>query len=68
MVAKTAGIIGIFNALLVSSLSVGLRVLEDQGYEQASQNIENIAKNPFTYLSIFGIYKAIQIAKNRSKN
>ena len=67
-VAKTAGIIGIFNALLVSSLSVGLRVLEDQGYEQASQNIEAIAKNPLTYLSIFGLYKAIQIAKNRSKN
>jgi hypothetical protein len=67
-VAKTAGIIGIFNALLVSSLSIGVRILEDQGYEQASQNIEAIAKNPLTYLSVFGLYKAIQIAKNRSKN
>jgi len=63
MATKTAGVIGAFNAALVTTVSIGVRVLEQAGYDETSNTIEDIAKNPLTYLAIFGLYKANQYRK-----
>lgn len=64
---KSASQIGLFNTVLVSGLSISGHVLDNYGQDQLADNIENLAKNPLTYLAIFGLYKAIDYYKHRKK-
>lgn len=65
---KTSAIVGTANALLATSVSAGLDVLDRNGQEQLSDNIENVAKNPLLYLGIFGLAKTIHVIKNKKSN
>ncbi|MBP9813148.1 hypothetical protein KBC51_01770 [Candidatus Saccharibacteria bacterium] len=60
---KSAGLIGAVNTGLVGTLSGAGYILDNNGGEQVANNLENIAKNPLTYISIFGIIKAFQLRK-----
>lgn len=62
---RTSAAIGAFNTGLVTAVSIGTRVLENQGLESQAQFLETVAKNPATYLALFGAYKANQYRKSR---
>lgn len=63
----TSARIGVFNAGLVTGVSVATRVLENHGLEQQAQTLESVAQNPALYLAAFGVYKAIQYGKAKRK-
>lgn len=65
MATKTAVAIGGINAALVTGVSVGVRLLDNVGYDTAAETLETIAKNPLTYIAVFGLVKANQYRKAR---
>lgn len=65
LVLKTSAIVGACNLLLGSTVSAGLEVLENNGQENITTNIENMVKNPLVYIALFGIIKSIHLLKSK---
>ncbi len=64
---KTSVGIGIANTALITGASLGVRAIEDLGYENIAQGIEEVLKNPLPYIAAFGLYKTYQVLKERKK-
>ena len=67
LTGKTALGIGAFNTALVTGASVGVRAIENLGYEAAAHATEEVLKNPLTYLALFGLYKANEYRNARKE-
>lgn len=65
---RTSGIVGGSNFILAGVVSGALNILEKNGQETTSQNIENIVKNPFLYIGLFGLAKTLSVIKDKKNH
>lgn len=68
LVAKISAIVGLANVALGSVVSGGLDVLDKNGQQELSGNIEALVKNPLTYIAIFGLAKTVSILRDKKNN
>lgn len=62
-----AAIVGTFDTVLLSAVSAGVQFMDKAGWETAANITLEVAKNPLTYIGLFGVAKGIQHAKDHRK-
>lgn len=65
---KTSAIVGGANFILAGVVSGALDVLERNGQEATAHNLENVIKNPFLYIGLFGTAKIISVLRDKKNN
>lgn len=67
-VLEASVLIGSINGILATSTSSFLTSLDQTEQANLSDKIEQVIKNPLSYIAIFGIYKAVEKIKDSKKS
>lgn len=67
VVTKTALALGGANTALVAGVSMGVKTLENAGFDTAGHHIEQATKNPLLYIAAFGLLKANNYRKTHKQ-